>query len=446
MFRYKADEQLSVEIIRRVIRKHQQTDVPRLKKLKDYYMNKADILRRVQDDESKPNNKIAHPYAKFITDTFTGYFMGEPVTYQSNENIEAYKSILDYNDEVHENVQLAKAASIYGVAWEICYIDNDGMIRFTAIDTKEIIPIYDETVENRLNYVIRYYQVQEITSDNPFTIVEVYDNHNMTKYKTSAELGNFELIEQKPHGFSWVPFVEYKNNDDYIGDYEEVISLIDAYNALVSDSINDFDYFCDAYLALYGYTADADDVAAMKKNRVLLMDEGTNAEFLTKSSDGVTVDNSKVRLEADIHKFACVPNPSDKNFGGNASGVAMKYKLLGTENIASIKEQCFRQGLMARAELIEYVMKLMRTGSFDFRGIEITFTRNIPINEDDITSMVKNLNGVVSKETLLAQLPFISDAKDEVKRLQAEQRNSVYLAGFTDYDAPKDETKEEVND
>jgi hypothetical protein len=34
-------------------------------------------------DASKPNNKIANPYASYITDTLVGYFMGEAITYTS---------------------------------------------------------------------------------------------------------------------------------------------------------------------------------------------------------------------------------------------------------------------------------------------------------------------------------------------------------------------------
>jgi SPP1 family phage portal protein len=82
-----------------------------------------------------------------------------------------------------------------------------------------------------------------------------------------------------------VPIATYKNNEELIGDFEPVLSLIDAYDTMESDTVNDFDYFVDAYLALYGFTADADDIVKMKENRVLLMDQGTAAEWLIKNTD-----------------------------------------------------------------------------------------------------------------------------------------------------------------
>ena len=38
-------------------------------------------------------------------------------------------------------------------------------------------------------------------------------------------------------------------------------------------------------------------------------------------------------IVTDIHKISGVPDMSDESFAGNASGVAMKYKLLNLEQI-----------------------------------------------------------------------------------------------------------------
>jgi len=142
-----------------------------------------------------------------------------------------------------------------------------------------------------------------------------------------------------------VPVAIYENNEDQMGDFEKVIDLIDAYDKMESDSLNDFEYFVDAYLALYGFTADAEDIQQMKQNRVLLMDEGTSAEWLIKSENDATTENMKDRLDKDIHKFAKCPNLADQEFASNASGIAITSQLLGTENLTAIKERKFKKGL-----------------------------------------------------------------------------------------------------
>ena len=384
-------------------------------------------------DTSKPNNKIANAYASYITDTLVGYFIGEPITYTANDDVllQDLQMILEHNDEADENAELAKNASIYGVAYEMLYLsEEDNMIRFKSLNPKEVIPIFDKTVEQNLLAVMRYYEDYDYVEDNTYTIVEVIDATHVRRYKLNTGLS---LLEEYPHYFSMVPVAIFKNNEEESGDFERVISLIDAYDKMQSDSLNDFEYFVDAYLALYGFTADSEDVAQMKENRVLLMDEGTSAEWLIKQVNDAYVENMKNRLDKDIHKFAKCPNMSDQEFASNASGVAIKFKLLGTENLVSIKERKFKRGLQQRFELMSMINNVLREG-FDWRAIDINFTRNIPSNDTDIADMVNTLKDIVSEETLLAQIPFVEDVQAELERVKTEREENKELNPFFSVD------------
>ena len=384
-------------------------------------------------DTSKPNNKIANAYASYITDTLVGYFIGEPITYTANDDVllQDLQMILEHNDEADENAELAKNASIYGVAYEMLYLsEEDNMIRFKSLNPKEVIPIFDKTVEQNLLAVMRYYEDYDYVEDNTYTIVEVIDATHVRRYKLNTGLS---LLEEYPHYFSMVPVAIFKNNEEESGDFERVISLIDAYDKMQSDSLNDFEYFVDAYLALYGFTADGEDVAQMKENRVLLMDEGTSAEWLIKQVNDAYVENMKNRLDKDIHKFAKCPNMSDQEFASNASGIAIKFKLLGTENLVSIKERKFKRGLQQRFELMSMINNVLSEG-FDWRAIDINFTRNIPSNDTDLANMVNTLKDIVSEETLLAQIPFVEDVQAELEKLKAEREENKELNPFFSVD------------
>ena len=379
-------------------------------------------------DSTKPNNKIANAYASLITSTLVGYFVGEPITYtaEDEEMLNELQMLFEYNDEADENAELAKTASIYGVAYELLYMEKQDegmgrpMLRFHTLDTRECIPIYDDTIEKNLLYFIRYYTVKDILTDKDKLVVELATDKEIKRYEASIVANSLTLIEEVPHYFGMVPVATYKNNEELIGDFEPVLSLIDAYDTMESDTVNDFDYFVDAYLALYGFTADADDIVKMKENRVLLMDEGTNAEWLIKNTDDQNTENMKIRLDKDIHKFSHCPDMSDENFAGNSSGVAIQYKLLGTENLISGKERKFKRGLQQRLELISRIQGLMGS-NFDWRAIDISFRRNIPANLSEVATMVKQLDGIVSNETLLAQIPFVDDVQAELEKLKDER-------------------------
>lgn len=429
MFQYKLskEQELTPELIKKLINKHRQNQVPKFCKMDDYYHAKNEILRRVMADETKPNNRVAHPYASYITDTLTGYFMGEGVTYSSLNEAAANElnMILEYNDAADEDMELAKDMSIFGLAIEIQYIDADGSNRIKRIDPREMVLVYDDTLDEELLYGIRYYKCEDILTDSTYWMVEVYSDTNVTIYKSDSNINSLTLVQEMPHHFAMTPIAVFFNNEEEIGDFEPVVSLIDAYDSLESDSLNDFEYFVDAYLCLTGLVADADDVKCMKENRVLLLDSDSDAKWLTKSTSDTSVEDIKTRIDGDIHKFSKVPDMSDEAFSGNASGVAIKYKTMPMENVVAIKERKFKKGLQRRIEMMFNILAL-KGSSYDWRGIDITFTRNLPTNDTEIASMVSTLSGIVSSETLLAQIPFVEDVRTEKDRLKEEQEENPY--------------------
>lgn len=425
-------EELTEQVVKRIIDNHRMTELPRLLELEKYYNTKNKILERVMKDPTKPNYKLANAYASYITDTLVGYFIGEPISYNSNDKtlLQDLSMIFEYNDEADENAELAKNASIFGVAYELLYFSSEEkMVRFKTLSPKEVIPIFDKSVDANLIAVIRYYDDYNVATDKTNTIVEIIDEKNVSRYMIGQNSNTMSLLESYQHFFGMVPVAIYKNNEEETGDFEKVISLIDAYDIMASDTVNDFAYFVDAYLCLYGLTAENEDIQDMKERRVILLDEGTKAEWLIKNSNDTSLENMKDRLDKDIHKFAKCPNLADQEFASNASGVAIKFKTLGTENLVSIKERKFKRGLQQRLELISTISSVMREG-FDWRAIDIIFSRNLPSNDIDIANMVNTLQGIVSDETLLAQIPFVEDVQAELERVSDQKEKDKELNPF----------------
>ena len=137
----------------------------------------------------------------------------------------------------------------------------------------------------------------------------------------------------------------------------------------MSDRVTDKEQFIDAILAIYGtLLADEDETedgksgeeehkgikAAMEKLRqetVLEMPDSPKAEYLTRTFDETGVEILKKAIEQDIHKFSHIPCMTDESFGGNVSGVAMEFKLLGMENITKIKTRYYKKGLRKRLRI-----------------------------------------------------------------------------------------------
>ena len=150
-------------------------------------------------------------------------------------------------------------------------------------------------------------------------------------------------------------------------------------------------------------------------------DTNSKAEYLMKNINDSALENYKNRLNRDILRFSNIVDMSDENFASNLSGIAIKFKLQGMENITSIKESKFRKGLMKRIELLVNFLKLKTNTDFTYTEITPIFTRNMPANDSETVSMIKQLYGIVSDETLLAQLPFVEDIQKELEAIEEKK-------------------------
>lgn len=419
--------------IKSIVSRHRMYTAPRLNKLKRYYLGKHDILTS-QKVAGKPNNRIACNFCRTITDSTVGYFMGKPVTYaalRENEGLERIiTQISEYNDDQYVCSAVARDVSIFGIACELLWYDEDGEIRFSPVDPVMAIPVFGDSIDKDLIYAIRTYKREYfvesdgVTSLKEMQVIEVYDDTNVYEYAENAT--DLELISTRRHGFSQVPVNFYFNNSDSKGDFEDVISLVDAYNKIYSESVNDFELFADSYLVITGMSGTTSgDIERMRNDRVLLLDDGGEAQWLVKNSGDGHIEKLMESTARDIFRISSTVDMSDNSFSNSSlSGISLRYKLLSFENRVAVTERYFKKGLQRRWELIcELMSKLGYT--YDWRDIKIMFTRNIPFSISDTAETVKALDGVISTRTKLEQFPFIEHVDEEIKRLKEEKENDA---------------------
>ena len=406
------------EKIKEAIKKFKENTLPRLKKLKGYYSGNHEILSEKKED-GKPQNKLVNNFCKNITDTTVGYFMGTPVCYSAEDkNLMAdIKLINDYNDEQFLNSRLSKDLSVYGIACELIYYDEDNLLRVLPCDALNTIPIYSASIDRELMGAIR---ISEGESDKEL-MIEAYDKTSVAYYSYDTESEEITLLRTLPHYFGLVPVNFYYNNSDETGDFEPVISLVDAYNKLQSESVNDFELFADSYLAITGMgSTESEDIAKLRENRVLLLEDGGDARWLTKSVNDVYIENLKSRISSDIYRFSGSVDMTDDSLGQSASGIAIKYRLLNFENRVSVTERFFKKSLLRRYEMICNMLNMLGA-NYTYTDLRISFTRNIPENPVDNAEYAQKMAGVISRKSLLEKIPFIDDVDGELKRIEEEK-------------------------
>ena len=420
--------------------------IGRFKMLEDYYIGKHNILERTKDDRLK-NNKVMINHAKYITDTNIGYLLGNPVDYQVGKDdkgkplydiepvLDAYKkqTINDLDSEI------AKDVSIFGLQYEYVYSNADAEPRSCEVDNKNTIIVYDDTVEHNKLFGLHYRPVYKGATFKYWEIIYA-DKKEKRIYKSYSKSLQ-QVGESEEHAFGDVPFICYKNNPELLGDFEPVITLIDAYNLLQSDRINDKEQLVDAILCLYGMDFDTDQAEMLKDSRMLanLPTDG-KVEYLVKTLQEGDVDILRQNIENDIHKISMVPNMSDENFVGNSSGVAIRYKLLAFEQNIKNKERYMEKGLLERFKLYNnFLVTKSKMQDVPIEEIDTVFKRNLPSNDFEISQMINNLADFVDAETLISQLSFIKDASEIVELKKQEEKNkpkNPYDLAFSNNEIP----------
>ena len=437
MYKFSIEQVKDPVILTKLVKKFKAKERRRFNKAQRYYEVKNDIYARKMSD-LKENNKIAHGFARYITNMATAYFIGKPVRYSVDD--EAYQKALD--DVLNKNYinmlnfEVSKEASKKGIGFLLIYINEEGKLKIKKCDAEEIIPVFSTSLGEYLECAVRLSEEYDIDGKFLKEGADIYDKERIYHYERTNRAADFEFVSDEPHLLSDVPAIVIKNNEEMIGDYEPQYSIIDGYDKGQSNTGNEVDYFADSYLALVGAGGGLESIGSeepdedgnraaknVKETKLLFLDEGGQAYFVEKNPNDTVTENYKNRLFKDLFFLSQVPALTDENFSGNLTGVAIRYKLTGLEELAIMKENNFQAAQHKMIKLITDYLNTIQNKEYDPEQVTQKYTRNFIDNESEIISNVTQLENVVSKETQLNMLPqtIVDNAQEELNRMEAER-------------------------
>ena len=429
---------LNKELIYKLIQKHTQ-ERQYLKKLKSYYMGEHAILKHERRNKNAPNFKTVANHAKDIADTATGYFMGNAIKYNNTAegDLEPLLEAFDGAEIDQVDAQNALNMAIYGRAYEYIYA-KEGLTELdsTSVDPENVFLVYDDSIERKALFAVYYYEIKDDTKDATKYQAEVFtQNLHYHIVLRDSSTGTTQDEQVESHNLGQVPIIEYRNNHFAIGDYEQQISLIDAYNSLMGNRVNDKEQAVESILVLYGAQL-ADNLEDAREAMSILSEEGllelptdAKADFLKNALDENATEILRKALKEDIYTFSHVPDLTDENFAGNSSGVAMEFKLLGLEMITKIKEANYKRGIRQRISIFAHYLGMQQI-ALEAHSIVPQFSRGLPKNLLELSQIINNLEGKVSLRQLISLLPFVEDPDAELKELEEEKEKNMERVPF----------------
>lgn len=381
------------------------------------------ILAKEKRENGVPDNRVPVPYGRKVSRTTKNYMFNRDVIIKSKdtafiEKINANNILNDYQRKCSE---IGLDLIVHGYGFKLFYTDEKNNVRYAVIEPNEIIPVYSYDIEPRLIAAVRYYK--KGGGKNEY-VVEVY--YKLVNAKYQYIFGDKKLTEtekEKAHGFDAVQVVPY--GDNYrMGIFDDVKPIIDGIDTIASSDLDEIEKFALAYLVLTGQKLKPSDAKTIKEKRLFELEKESTLNYLTKQVDSVFNGSVRDFLIAEVHKQTGVPDFASKEFAAE-SGVALLYKLMGFENLASDIQSVFVSG---EIESIKMQSRIINRTDVIPDDIWIEMTRNLPRNVMEKIQEAMGLKNLgISQETVLETLSGILPVEISVELEREEEERAAYV-------------------
>ena len=386
---------------------------PDRQRLYDYYrgeqpVNKGEAVR------GRPNNLLRAPFPRYITEVHTGYFLGIPpaLAYGEAAAGERYAALSRELALPHLYFDLGRDLSICGAGFALVWAERSG-VRVCRCDPCDCFAIRSGEAGSPLLAAVRL-----LAGGKGETRGVLYTAERLIPFAwdgSGVTLGTAE--ENLLHT---IPLLPFYNNCQGVGDFEMVTGLVDAYNVLLSGALDDMQSVANAFLALYGMQGTTQkDIDNANRTRILSLSEGGRAEFVVKNLNHEALGQLETNLRRSVLQLSMTPDLCDEHFAGNSSGVALQYKLWGIEQVRAAKERTFTDGLRGLLAVLTAGEQLMGR-NIDLTGGMATFYKNLPQDNSALAETLLSLSPVLSAQTILENLPWVTDVQEELRRKAAE--------------------------
>ena len=413
-----------------------------------YYDGFHDILDRrrqaigqegkLVDVDNLPNAKIIDNQYKKLVDQKTNYALGKPITIAGDNEgyIKELEKLFDKN--FHRKIRvLGKLAIEGGIAWMHPYYNSDGDLKFKVFPADEVLPFWKDAEHTELESAVRVYN-QAIFNNGTESIVqvaEVYDLNGVTRYflKGSSLVPidsqpNF-TIDDKPFNWKRIPIIPFKYNADELPLIRRVKSLQDSLNEIMSDFQNNMQEDPrNTILVLENY--DGENLASFRHNLAVY------GAVKVRTIDGVKGGVSTLKIDVKGENYKMISTLIRRSIIENGCGFdAHEERLDGDPNLANIlsmysdidldvngMETEFQAGFDELIWFIDQHFANKGIGNFEEDKVEFIFNRDIYINQSDTISNCQASMGILSRETIVAQHPWTTSVRKEMKRIEAEEQ------------------------
>lgn len=423
------------------------------------------VLNKRKNNYERYARKVAEelkvPLEYYIDNIGTGYFGGKAPKYTikqetseerkgvikrlfdkivgKNANADEFQMLIDYirdyNDEPAFFYDIVFDYMTTGACYWILYETENNEIVYAHVPSTQCVAIYDYSTPVQKVGGVRIWTE---TDNEGFeaTMVEIITDEDKRYYKNSRKAPDeYKEDVSAREDVKWylVPFNAVENPDG-LALHEPVITLINAYETVLTNNKHLFEYNDDAKLKITGFMPEepllnpdgtinskrqAEDEAILEAPTFYTPDASGDIEWIIKDINDSASENHKKTLIELILMCSMIPSISEISTK-EKTATEIERSFFPLEQVLTRADKLFKKELLAMWENIVDRINIKKNTNFDFREIQIELQRNLPTDKDTMIEQALKLRELLSDETILNMLPIDLDVESEISKKQEQ--------------------------
>lgn len=370
-------------------------NVTEIKYLQEYERGVQPILNRIKEVRPEINNRIVENHAAEITAFKVGYVFGSPITFVQRASVDTDgnngqaddKKLAILNEMMFEEGKtaqdqvLGKDISICGIGYRIVLPKKvkDGVSAFSIL---RLNPNNAFVIKFNDIYKKTAVGVSYVTLEDDSVRVGAYTDKEYYELE-GKDFSSLKVVSAVKNRVGIVPIIEYKNDDERMGCFERVISLLDALNEATSDRLNGLAQFVQSILWMNNCEVDKEQMEQLKDRLGLLTksEPGNPAsvQYLTATLDQAQTQTLVDYLYEQILQIAGVPGREQSTGGNTGQAIMLSNGWQIAETHAQAVVNAFTE---SEREMLKVVLKILsltetsEVADLKLSDIDIKFSRN----------------------------------------------------------------------
>lgn len=366
-----------------------------IKYLQEYEKGVQPILNRKKDVRPEINFKTVENHAAEITAFKVGYVFGSPITFvqrASNDitgnngavddrKIAILNEMMFEEGKASQDQQLGKDLAVTGVGYRIV-LPKKVKTGVSVFDMLRLNPQTAFVVKFNDIYKRPAIGVSYVVLEDGTVILGAYTDKWYFELKGSG-IGAFKVVGAQPNRMGIIPIIEYRNDNERMGCFERVISLLDALNEATSDRLNGLAQFVQSILWMNNCEIDSDQMNQLKDKLGLLTksEPGNPAsvQYLTATLDQAQTQTLIDSMYEQVLQIAGVPGREQSTGGNTGQAIMLSNGWQIAEQHARSLEQIFTDSEREMLKVVLKITSLIEPGEMSdlkLSDIDVKFSRN----------------------------------------------------------------------